>query len=153
MQILRWKAKGTTPGTTEQVLRNQTAKHTERSKARTSLLRPKRPCMKPGCASLVTGRYCAEHQPKSTNVFKATHTQAWRAYSRAFLEHHPTCTDPDGRHRGIFVAATVTDHIRAHKGDNELFWDHANHQPLCNECNAAKCVKTEGGFGREIKYG
>jgi 5-methylcytosine-specific restriction enzyme A len=103
--------------------------------------------MKPGCRALVTGRYCAEHEPKRTNVFKATHTQGWRAYSKAFLARHPVCADPYGRHRGQFVAASVTDHIQAHKGDMELFWAHENHQALCNECNAFKCVKLEGGFG------
>lgn len=29
------------------------------------------------------------------------------------------------------VKANVVDHIQAHQGDMDLFWDESNHQPLC----------------------
>ncbi|MCB5173664.1 HNH endonuclease [Microvirga sp. SM9] len=32
---------------------------------------------------------------------------------------------------GRITPATVVDHIQAHKGDQELFWNTDNWQPLC----------------------
>jgi 5-methylcytosine-specific restriction protein A len=44
--------------------------------------------------------------------------------------------------------ATLVDHRKAHKGDQRLFWDPANWQPMCRPCNSRKNVRQEGGFGR-----
>ena len=46
------------------------------------------------------------------------------------------------------MPATVTGHKQAHRGDEALLWDPANHYALCNGCNAYQCAKFEGGFGR-----
>jgi 5-methylcytosine-specific restriction endonuclease McrA len=45
------------------------------------------------------------------------------------------------------VASQCVDHIVPHKGDERLFWEPTNHQPLCLPCNSAKAVREEGGFG------
>lgn len=79
--------------------------------------------------------------------------RAWQKYSRARLAAFPLCVDPHNRHAGRPVAATCTDHIRAHKGDMVLFWQRSNHQSLCAECNAFKAVKEEGGFGNRRANG
>ncbi|MDE4173662.1 HNH endonuclease [Phaeobacter sp. PT47_59] len=31
--------------------------------------------------------------------------------------------------------ATVVDHIKAHRGDERLFWGRTNWQPLCASCH------------------
>lgn len=37
--------------------------------------------------------------------------------------------------QGFVAPATVTDHIRPHKGDKELFFDASNLQALCKPCH------------------
>ncbi|WP_413771322.1 HNH endonuclease signature motif containing protein [Pseudomonas aeruginosa] len=39
---------------------------------------------------------------------------------------------------GRVVEATEVDHIIAHRGDQALFWDESNWQPLCKPCHSAK---------------
>ena len=41
----------------------------------------------------------------------------------------------DGRPCG--AAASIVDHIVAHRGDQSLFWDKANWQPLCVHCHSS----------------
>ena len=53
----------------------------------------------------------------------------WRKYRLSFLADHPLCVEC--RKAGMVVEATVVDHIVPHRGDYELFWEPANHQPLC----------------------
>jgi 5-methylcytosine-specific restriction endonuclease McrA len=36
---------------------------------------------------------------------------------------------------GYTVVATVVDHIKAHRGDQELFWNKGNWQSLCKSCH------------------
>jgi 5-methylcytosine-specific restriction endonuclease McrA len=58
------------------------------------------------------------------------YTKEWERERRAFLASHPTCVrcgDP----------ATTVDHIRPHRGDERLFWDQSNWQPLCSHCHNA----------------
>jgi len=43
------------------------------------------------------------------------------------------------------VLATVVDHITPHKGDNDLFWDRANWQSLCESCHNRKTAADDMG--------
>jgi 5-methylcytosine-specific restriction endonuclease McrA len=43
------------------------------------------------------------------------------------------------------TVATVVDHIVPHKGDQALFWDHANWQSLCKRCHDSLKQKQEHG--------
>ena len=73
----------------------------------------------------------------------------WRKYRRVFLLKNPVCVDPLGEHPSIVVAANVVDHIIAHKGDKQLFWDPTNHQATCKRCNDVKAARHEGAFGNK----
>ncbi|HBO7046427.1 TPA: HNH endonuclease, partial [Pseudomonas aeruginosa] len=43
--------------------------------------------------------------------------------------------------------ANTVDHIVAHRGDTDLFWDKDNWQPLCGPCHSADKQKEEAaGF-------
>jgi hypothetical protein len=72
----------------------------------------------------------------------------WDRESLAFRRAFPFCgMRPGGRRpvmsrcfeRGLQTPATVTDHVRPHRGDFGFFWDReANWQSLCGRCHAAK---------------
>lgn len=65
----------------------------------------------------------------------------WAKYRLAFLRRHPLCIRC--RAAGQTTPASVVDHIQAHKGDQSLFWDKANHQALCAHCHNADKQRAE----------
>lgn len=54
---------------------------------------------------------------------------AWIKARKGYLRSHPHCVMC--AKQGQQVVATVVDHIKRHGGDQALFWDKANWQPLC----------------------
>src|SRR5699024_6785952 len=60
----------------------------------------------------------------------------WQKASKAFLQSHPLCAEC--RKQGRYTKATVVDHIVPHRGDQKLFWDRSNWQPLCKACHDRK---------------
>lgn len=65
----------------------------------------------------------------------------WQRYARWYLGRNPLCRECE--RQGVTSAATQVDHIRPHRGDQALFWDVVNHQPLCGRCHA---IKTRAGL-------
>lgn len=53
----------------------------------------------------------------------------WRKARAAFLMERPFCAMCEAT--GKLQAATVVDHVKPHRGDEALFWDRTNWQPLC----------------------
>ncbi|WP_246549152.1 HNH endonuclease signature motif containing protein [Ancylobacter oerskovii] len=50
--------------------------------------------------------------------------------------------------RGEVTTAVVVDHIEPHRGDQRLFWDTDNWQPLCEpHHNSTKQREEHRGFG------
>lgn len=122
--------------------------------------RPQRPCTEPGCRTLVDKGRCPEHE-RTNDRRRGTaqergYTYRWSLYATAFRRRYPLCGDkePDAypsdasqcAREGIVTLATVTHHIRAHKGDDALFRDPRNHESLCESCHNR--VVDEGDFGR-----
>lgn len=101
--------------------------------------KPKRPCRYSGCPNFCeTGVYCKAHaQYESANLRDKWRGNAasrgynaeWRIARRRFLSTHPLCVECLKENR--LTAATVVDHIVPHRGDQRLFWDQTNWQPLC----------------------
>ena len=60
----------------------------------------------------------------------------WRKARVAFLQKHPLCAEC--QREGKLTPATVVDHIIPHRGDQRLFWDEKNWQPLCKDCHDKK---------------
>ncbi|HEJ1634707.1 TPA: HNH endonuclease [Pseudomonas aeruginosa] len=60
----------------------------------------------------------------------------WQQARARFLAKHPLCRSCS--EAGDVVEATEVDHIIAHRGDQALFWDESNWQPLCKPCHSAK---------------
>lgn len=62
----------------------------------------------------------------------------WQKARAAFLAEHPVCQcdDPDCQR-----PATEVHHIKAHRGDHDLFWDPKNWQGLTKECHSRLTAK------------
>ena len=100
------------------------------------------PCKHPGCAKLVPyGRiYCDVHQKlhgdDRASSGKRGYGSRWQKRKLMDLQQHPLCCSC--LQQGNYVKATVVDHIVPHRGDQFLFWDESNWQPLCKACHDKK---------------
>ena len=115
-----------------------------------------RVCNKAGCTNLTSESYCELHRRERKpdnrlSAYKRGYNTAWQRASKAYLIKHPFCVEC--LKHGIHTKATVVDHIKPHKGDNSLFWDKNNWQPLCKPCHDRKTAMEDGGFGRPVKQG
>ena len=57
----------------------------------------------------------------------------WQRARTFYLNAHPLCCYCEREKR--VSAASIVDHIKPHKGDEALFWDSGNWQPLCKPCH------------------
>lgn len=102
----------------------------------------KRPCETPGCGKLAEGRLCVECRRREgavserKNATQRGYGYRWQKQSRAYLDDHPECSDPRGRHQDRVVAATEVHHVQPHRGDPALFWDPLNWMGLCKQCHS-----------------
>jgi len=81
------------------------------------------------------------------SAFQRGYTKGWGKASRAFRRRYPLCGmrplhEPPVMSRcydeGRQTMATLTDHIRPHRGDPIAFWDPKNWQSLCATCHGRK---------------
>ena len=104
---------------------------------------PPRPCRYPGCPGFcVRGQvFCRDHMMWSSDRLRGGadargYNARWRRERDVFLQLHPLCAEC--MREGKLTPATVVDHIIPHRGDQRLFWDQANWQPLCKDCHDRK---------------
>ncbi|VVM59464.1 HNH endonuclease [Pseudomonas fluorescens] len=57
----------------------------------------------------------------------------WQKARERYLRDHPLCVYC--ARQGLTAAASVVDHKAPHRGDQDLFWDASNWQPLCKPCH------------------
>ena len=111
---------------------------------------PLHECNQAGCHVLTTGRYCDKHKrgydQHRESASKRGYNRRWQIVSKAYLANHPFCVRC--LERGVHTHAIVVDHIVPHKGNQSLFWDKSNWQPLCKQCHDKKTATEDGGFGR-----
>jgi 5-methylcytosine-specific restriction enzyme A len=62
----------------------------------------------------------------------------WRKASKAWLALPENRYCLDCKKRGRVKLSDVVDHIKPHRGDQGLFWDPGNWQPLCFTCHNRK---------------
>jgi len=113
--------------------------------------RAKRPCLVGSCKEYASnGGYCDKHQDKIKKKDRERGTAHQRGYGAEwnkqrdqFLNENPLCADCGKR--GYIVPATVVDHIVPHKGNEVLFWDQTNWQPLCESCHNRKTATEDKG--------
>ena len=74
----------------------------------------------------------ARYEVTRPNARQRGYTRSWDRERAIYLKANPSCRRCNAR-------ATVVDHIQPHKGNDALFWNRANWQPLCATChNRAK---------------
>ena len=106
--------------------------------------RPNTPCKHSNCARLVPygSQYCEEHSTLHVHDVKGTkekgYDSRWRKARGRFLKAHPLCVQC--QKQGKLTQATVVDHIVPHRGDQQLFWNESNWQPLCKSCHDTKTM-------------
>lgn len=104
--------------------------------------KPKRPCRYPGCPNLCDkGVYCAVHADFTHDHLRGNSASRgydgkWRAARERYLRKNPLCVKCMAK--GVITPATVVDHIIPHRGNQKLFWDESNWQPLCKGCHDRK---------------
>ncbi|MGI6695740.1 MAG: HNH endonuclease [Christensenellales bacterium] len=100
--------------------------------------KPKRPCRHTECPNLSDDVYCEAHRAlyARENATVRGYDAKWRASRKRYLRRYPLCIEC--RRNGKLVPATVVDHIFPHRGDEVLFWDEKNWQPLCKSCHDRK---------------
>jgi 5-methylcytosine-specific restriction protein A len=73
----------------------------------------------------------------------------WQKARAGFLAAHPLCRMCS--EAGVIKPANVVDHIIPHRGDERLFWDRSNWQPLCAWHHNSEKAKIEiRGYSRRI---
>lgn len=123
-------------------------------------------CSYPGCRHPVPRgeKYCDKHKGAGTRReqlqkkerwkrrFRKKGSSAargygarWRRLRERFLSEHPLYAEC--LKQGRAVPATDVDHIRPHKGNEDLMWDEENLQALCHACHSRKTAAEDGGFG------
>lgn len=111
-----------------------------------------RPCNQPGCPNLSDQSYCPDHakvpERRRGSAYNRGYNYKWSLYSKRFLRLNPLCACAECAELPVPMIAEVTDHIIPHKGDQALFWDKDNHQPMAKRCHDKKTATTDGGFGR-----
>ncbi len=106
-----------------------------------------RACAAAGCTALVPyGQHrCTQHRIPRRVSKRAAHvamyTTGWDKASKDFLARNPLCAQHE--RMGRLVSASVTDHIVPHRGNETLFWDTSNWQPLCKECHDQKTARQD----------
>lgn len=102
--------------------------------------KPLKPCKHPNCPELTADRFCQRHrhQHERTSAAQRGYNSRWVKARKLFLQEHPLCVRC--QEQGKLTQATVVDHITPHRGDNKLFWDKSNWQPLCKRCHDKKTM-------------
>lgn len=89
---------------------------------------------------------CAEY--KGSYASERGYGAKWQRERKKFLESNPFCVKC--YEEGHITMATVVDHIIPHRGDQKLFWDRSNWQPLCEHHHNVKTM-TEDRF-KEYRF-
>lgn len=105
---------------------------------------PLRYCAVPGCREKVThGRCSLHHYHKRAHETRYQHGQTgygrkWRKARTAFITRPENVLCVQCKAQGHIRRADEVDHIIPHKGDQAIFWNEANWQPLCRMHHSIK---------------
>jgi 5-methylcytosine-specific restriction protein A len=112
-------------------------------------------CRHPGCGKVIDAAgYCPAHvkvhkqqaDARRESSSERGYNYRWQKARDTYLRANPLCRHCD--RRGMVTPATEVDHIIPHRGDQALFWDTGNWQPLCKPCHSRKTAREDGGYGQ-----
>jgi 5-methylcytosine-specific restriction protein A len=72
----------------------------------------------------------------------------WQQARAGYLTKHPLCVMCE--RDGFVTAATIVDHIVPHQGNQQLFWDRNNWQPLCKPHHDGEKAREEAASGQRF---
>lgn len=81
------------------------------------------------------------------SAYQRGYTKQWDRAAKAFRARYPLCGMRTKGQRPVMsrchdehrvTAATQTDHVVPHRGDQALFWNEDNWQSLCFDCGLRK---------------
>ena len=78
--------------------------------------------------------------------YQHLYDRRWRKARELFLQSNPLCVMCQDA--SMIEPATVVDHIKPHRGDQDLFWNQSNWQALCKSCHDRKTKTTD----RYVEY-
>lgn len=90
---------------------------------------------------VVVGMIGSARQAKGNSSTARGYNYRWQRAREAYLAAHPLCAMCSTDYAP--VPATVVDHIKPHGGDDVLFWDTSNWQPLCKRCHDSTKQRNE----------
>jgi len=80
----------------------------------------------------------ARHDRNRPNARQRGYTRQWEQARAEFLRIYPYCAM-------CGAPASLVDHITPHRGDQRIFWDKTNWQPLCTPCHSRHKQRQERG--------
>lgn len=90
-----------------------------------------------------------EHDDRRGSSAARGYGSRWQKARLTFLAAHPLCCRCEKN--GKIIPATVVDHVEPHRGDQALFWDRGNWQPLCKPCHDRdKQIEETVGFSSDV---
>jgi 5-methylcytosine-specific restriction protein A len=95
---------------------------------------------------VVDPQYRARHEATRPSAYARGYTSKWKRESATYLLTFPWCAEC--QRQGKQTRANVVDHITPHRGDQPLFWNRHNWQPLCKQCHDSKTAREDGGWGK-----
>ena len=107
-------------------------------------------------------RFCTRHGTTSTNGCPDCRrgyrrhqvgttrydTPRWKRATARFKAAHPFCINAEQGLPTCTLVTDVTDHRIPHGGDERLFWDESNWQPMCSSCHNRKTLEETRGSTR-----
>ena len=93
------------------------------------------------CKNAATRDRQRRHDAARPSARERGYDGQWQEARRLFLHDHPDC---------VFCGypATVVDHVIPHRGDELVFWDRGNWQPLCKPYHDQRKQRLEAEMRR-----
>jgi 5-methylcytosine-specific restriction protein A len=107
--------------------------------------KPRPGCKYPYCPNkaIKGSSYCKGHkklmEKQRPDSSARGYDYEWQKFREEYLKRNPFCIECIKN--GKLTKSKVIDHIIPHKGDERLFWDEDNMQPLCINCHNRKTGK------------
>ena len=94
---------------------------------------------------------CSAKREQRDSAAARGYDYRWQKARKNYLAANPLCTECQWY--GFVTPAYVVDHKRPHKGNQRLFWDQDNWQPLCEKCHNTKTAGEDESMPKYVVCG